>query len=139
MPGMRNLSVFLFLFLAFACSKDDDPEKFTSINGYWVVRSPDNETTVTFRIGVDPDNKQVINAAFVNHNGADYNSQPINSVLVVTSATQIESITFLTDQIVIRFLELSANSEFTEMDIANSSFRIDGVFREFAMIKATRP
>jgi hypothetical protein len=38
----------------------------------------------------------------------------------------------------VRFQEITVNNSFTEMQINISSFNIDGAFREFPMIKATR-
>lgn len=135
---MRKLSVIFILFLGLSCNKDDDPEKYTSFNGYWIVRTPDDATAVTFSIGVDSDNKPAIVRASVEHNGSDYNSQPIDGALIVTSPTEIESLTLVTDRFVIRFLTLTANNDFTQMQIANSIFTIDGGFREFSMLSATR-
>jgi hypothetical protein len=135
---MRKLPMIFILFLGLSCNKDDDPEKFTSFNGYWIVRTPDDATTVTFRISVDADNNPIIDRTSVQHSGADYNSQPIDAELIVTSPTEIESVTFVTGRFVIRLLTLSTNSDFTEMQIANSIFTIDGGFREFSMISATR-
>ena len=140
---MRKLPLILFLILGVACNKEDDPEKFTSFNGYWFVRTPDDSTTVTFRIGVDADNENTVSFASVRHNQTDYNSKPIDAGIVATTASEIESITILNNIpqapfFVIRFLEITVNSDFTEMDITNSTFNIDGGYREFAMIKATR-
>lgn len=140
---MRRLSVILFLVLAFACDKDDDPEKFTSINGYWVVRTPDDATTVTFRIVQDSDSEYAVDAVLVSHNGTNYDSKPVEARIAVTSPTEIESITLInTDAtipfFVIRFQQITVNSDFTEMDIGISSFTIDGVINGFPMIKATR-
>lgn len=134
---MRQL--FCFLILLFACScGDDDPKKYSSINGYWIVRTPDNATNVTFRIGQNTDKEFVIESVLVNHNGTDYNTQPVDTQIIVTSPTEIESITFRADIFVIRFLTITVNSEFTELAITNSIVRIDQDFREFPMIKATR-
>ena len=140
---MRKFSLMLFLFLGLACNKDDDPDKNTSINGYWVVRTPDSATDVTFRIGQDADEQYIIETASVRHNGSDYNSKPIDAEITVLSPQEIETITILNNSpaipfFVVRFLDISVNGEFTEMEITNSTFNIDGVFREFSMIKATR-
>jgi len=135
---MRKLPVILILFLGLSCNNDDDPQKYTSILGYWVVRTPDDATTVTFRIALDADSVYIVDKASVQHNGSDYNSQPIDAALIVTSETEIESLTLVTNQFVIRLLTMSANSTFTEMQIANSIFTIDGVIREFSMFSATR-
>lgn len=128
----------MILFLVLACSKDDDPEKYTSISGYWVVRTPDGATTVGFRIGLDADNVHVVDRASVQHNGTDYNEQPIDTDIIVTSDTEIESVTLVTNRFVIRLLTLTSNSGFTEMEIENSIFTIDGEIREFSMFNATR-
>ena len=142
---MRKLPVLLLLFVVLACNKDDDPEKFTSINGYWIVRTPDDATEVTFRISQDSDNQYVVEAenVFVKHDGRDYNSKEIDAGISVPNATGIESITLVVNSpsppfFVIRFQEISVNSDFTEMQINISSFNIDGTFRAFPMIMATR-
>lgn len=134
---MRKVLIF-FLLLGVACDKEDDPEKYTSFNGYWIVRTPDDATTVTFRIAVDSDNITVIDRASLEHNGKNYDSQPIDGALIVTSPTEIESLTLVGDGFVVRFLTLTTNGDFTQMEIANSIFTIDGAFREFSMIKAVR-
>lgn len=134
---MRKLVIFFF-FLAIACDKEDDPEKFSSLNGYWVVRTPDEATTVTFRIAVDADNNTVIDRASVQHDGNDYNSEPIDAALIIASPTEIESLTLVSGRLIIRFLAMTANSDFTQLQIDNSIFTIDGAFREFSMIQATR-
>ncbi|MEX2232157.1 MAG: hypothetical protein WD824_08355 [Cyclobacteriaceae bacterium] len=134
---MRKLSLIIFLILGWGCNKDD-PEKFTSIAGYWIIRTPDDATTVTFRIGQDSNGEFIVESAAVRHNGTDYNAQPIDAGIFPISPTQIESITFRTNSFVLRFLEISVNTDFTEMDITNSILLFDGVFREFSMIKATR-
>ena len=137
----------LFLILAFValfgCNKDDDPKKFTSINGYWVVTTPDDATTVAFRIGQDADKEYRIEAVDVRHNGSSYNSKPVDADIIVRSATMLESLTFVTGDptvpfFVIRFMEISVNADFTEMEIANSTFHIDNAHREFPMLSATR-
>jgi hypothetical protein len=141
---MRKLSLILLLSLAgSACNDDDGPEKFTSINGYWIVRTPDDATEVAFQVAQDGDARFIIQGVSVNHRGSDYNSKPIDAAINVTSATEIESITMVntTAQIpffVIRLQQIVVNSSFTEMQINISSFNIDGVFRQFPMIKATR-
>lgn len=136
---MRKLAVILFLFSAGSCRDDDDPQKFSSLVGYWVVRTPDAATTLTFRIGIDPDTDQLaIENASVRHDGVDYNSGPVDAALVVTSESEVESMTFRATQFTIRLWTLTANADFTEMEIANSSFVIDQAFREFSMITATR-
>lgn len=140
---MRRIVVFLVLVLSVACDKEDDPDKLTSINGYWIVRTPDGQTDVTFRIGHDSDNITVIDRASVIHNGIDFNSKPVDSDIVLVSAREIESITLVNNSLdvpyfVIRLLNLSANEEFTEMQIESSIFNINGEFRQFEMITATR-
>lgn len=140
---MRSLWWFLLVALAAACSEDDGPSRPTSILGYWTVDTPDNATRVTFRIGQDSDQQYIIEAASVNHNGSDYRSKPVEAGLVILSANEIESISILNNDptipfFVIRFLDISVNADFTEMEIANSTFNIDGVFREFPMIVARR-
>lgn len=140
---MRKISWFLVVALVVACNKDDDPAKPTSILGYWTVQTPDKTTRVTFSIGQDADQAYIIEAASVNHNGTDYHSKPVEAGLVVQSPNQIESITILNNDstipfFVIRFLNISVNTDFTEMEIENSTFNIDGEFRQFSMIKATR-
>ena len=134
---MRKVLIFVFL-VAVGCDKEDDPEKYTSFNGFWVVRTPDDATTVSFRIALDADNNTVIDRALVEHNGKNYDSQPIDGALIVTSPTEIESLTLVGDGFVVRFLTLTTNSDFTQLQIANSIFTIDGAFREFSMISATR-
>ena len=131
------------LLTALACDKDDDPGKFTSINGYWIVRTPDDATNVTFRVIQDADKLHTISNVAVRHNGVDYNSKQIEGGLTVVSAREIESITmfnnsFIAPFFVIRFQEISVNADFTEMQINISNFNIDGTFREFSSIIATR-
>lgn len=140
---MRKPVHIIFFFLLLACNKDDDPEKYSSINGYWEVKTPDNATTVTFRVAQDSDQQYVIETATVNHNGVDYNSKPIDASIVTTSPTEVESITMLNNDnnvpfFIIRFLDISVNADFTEMQITNSIFHIDNNAREFPMLKATR-
>ena len=135
---MRKLSIILLIVLGLGCSKDDEPEVFTSITGYWIVRTPDNATEITFRIGIDSNNEYIVETSGVNHNGSDYTRQPIDVGLFVISPTEIESITFRTNDFVIRLLDISVNNTFTELEITNSILLIDGIFREFAMMKATR-
>ena len=135
---MRKLPLILFLFLGLACDKDEDPEPPTSISGYWVVRTPDGATTVTFRIGVDADNLYIVDRVSVVHDNSDYGAQPINAAIVVTSSNQIESITFQAASLVIRFWDIAVNTGFSEMTISNASFVIEGSIRSFEMIHATR-
>lgn len=140
---MRRLAVFVFILLSAACNKEDDPDKFTSINGYWTVTTPDGATNVTFRIAQDADNLFIIDKASVVHNATDFNSKPIDAQIVMLSTQEVESITFLNNSFeapyfIIRLLNLTANGDFTEMEIDNSIFNINGEFREFATIKATR-
>ena len=111
---MRKLSAVLMLLTALACDKDDDPGKFTSINGYWIVRTPDDATNVTFRVIQDADKLHTISNVAVRHNGVDYNSKQIEGGLTVVSAREIESITmfnnsFIAPFFVIRFQENSLN------------------------------
>ena len=134
---MQKLALIGFLVLAFACNKEDDPEVFTSLSGYWIVRTPDNATTVTFKIVIDANSQYVIENTSVTHGGV-YGGQPIDSRITVTSATEVESIYFRTSDFVIGLLGMSVNSTFTELQISNSSWNIDGVFREFSLIAATR-
>ena len=131
------------LLTALACDKDDDPGKFTSINGYWIVRTPDDATNVTFRVIQDADKLHTISNVAVRHNGVDYNSKQIEGGLTVVSAREIESITmfnnsFIAPFFVIRFQEISVYADFTEMQINISNFSLDGTFREFSSIIATR-
>ncbi|MEO5601958.1 MAG: hypothetical protein ABIR06_13645 [Cyclobacteriaceae bacterium] len=135
---MQKLALIGFLVLAFACNKEDDPEVFTSLSGYWIVRTPDNATTVTFKIVTDANSQYVIENISVTHNGGAYGGQPIDSRIMVTSPTEVESIYFRTSDFVIGLLGMSVNTTFTELQISNSSWNIDGAFREFAMIAATR-
>lgn len=139
---MRTLATIVLLALAVGC-KEDDPEKFTSINGYWTVATPDAQTTVSFRIGQDSDNINVIDKVTVVHNSTNFNSKPIDAGIITVSEKDIESITFRNNSFeapyfVIRFIDISVNEDFTEMQIANSSFNVNGEFREFAMINAVR-
>lgn len=139
---MRKLAVILCLVVSAACN-DDDVRRYTSIDGYWIVRTPDDNTDVTFRIGRDGDNQFIVESVDVHHNGTDYNTKDTDAEVNVLSEHEIESITFVTTvpQVpfyVIRFQSVSVNADFTEMVISNSSFNIDGVFREFAMITARR-
>ncbi|MGC1241052.1 MAG: hypothetical protein WA874_05675 [Chryseosolibacter sp.] len=135
---MRKFLFVIFLVSAIACNKDDDPDKFTSIQGYWIVRTPDNLTEITFRIAVNSDNEQVVDAVSMKHNGSDYNKAPIGAEIALLSPTEIEYISFRTNDFVIRFWTISVNADFTTMEIANSSFVIDQNFREFSMINASR-
>ncbi len=140
---MRKVPLFLFLIVVSACNKDDDPKKYTSADGFWIVRTPDQATEVTFRIGQDADNLYIVDNVVVRHNGTDYNTKPIDGGISVLSATEIESITMVNNSttppfFVVRFQEISLNNDFTEMMINISSINIDGAFRQFPMIKATR-
>ena len=140
---MRKISVILLLLLAAACNKDEDPGKYTSINGYWIVRTPDEATGVTFRVDPDSDGLFTVTGVNVRHNGNDYNSKPIDARIIVISANEIESITivnnsFVAPYFVIRFQEITVNDDFTEMSINISSYNIDGDFREFSATRATR-
>jgi hypothetical protein len=140
---MRKVWCILLLVLPLACNKDDDPDKFTSINGYWIVRTPDDATDVTFRINKDADSQYLIDNVIVRHAGTTYDSKPIDAEISVLSATAIESITLVNSSaqvpfFVIRFQEVTVNEAFTEMQINISSFNIDGVFRQFAPLTGTR-
>lgn len=136
---MRKLTfLVLVLLLAFACKKDDDPKAFNSVSGYWIVRTTDDITTVSFTIIPDADNDYAIESASVTYNGDVYTAQPIDTRIITVSDTEIESITFRSDDFIIRLLEITAINNFTELQISNSTFVIDGIIREFAMIKATR-
>lgn len=135
---MQKFWFIVFLVMAFGCNKDDDPKVFKSISGHWIVRTPDNTTTITFNIGTDSNSQYVIENAGITHNGASYSRQPIDARIIVSSDTQVESITLRTDDFIIRLLEMTVNSNFTEMQISNSIWTISGVIREFPMINATR-
>jgi hypothetical protein len=140
---MRKLAVILSLVLAAACNDDDSANKYTSIDGYWIIRTPDDNTEVTFKIGRDADNQFIVQNVSVHHNGTDYNTKETDARITVVSETEVESITLITTVAeipfyVIRFQSISVNASFTEMLISNSSFLVDGVHSEFAMITATR-
>jgi hypothetical protein len=135
---MQKLACILIVLLSFACSKDDDPKPLTSIAGNWVVETPDGETVINFKIGKDSDNAYIVESSSVRHNGG-VNSQPIDARIITTSDTHIESITFRTDDFIIRLLEVSVNSDFTQLQITNSTFVVGGIFREFAGMTGTRP
>lgn len=144
MKEMRKTPLFLLaILLVLGCNKDDDPAPYTSINGYWVVRTPDDATDVTFRISQDSDNLHTVGNVIVTHNSTNYDSKPIDARITILSANEIESITmvnnsFLAPFFVIRFQDISVSDDFTEMQINVSSFNIDGNFREFTPITATR-
>jgi hypothetical protein len=133
---MRKLTCILLL-LSFACNKDDDPKKFTSISGNWLVITPDDATTISFRIGKDSNGEYVVESSTVRHNGG-INSEPIDARIVTTTETHIESITFRTNDFIIRFLEVSVDTGFTQLEITNSTLIVGGVFREFAGMSGTR-
>lgn len=140
---MRKAPLILVILLGLACDKDDDPARYTSINGYWIVRTPDDFTTVVFRISQDSDNQHAVGDVMVTHNGTNYDSKPIDARIIVVSSNQIESITivnnsFVAPYFVIRLQEISADNDFTQMQANFSSFNVDGNFREFALITATR-
>ncbi len=135
---MGKFWFFILIILGLSCNKDNDPNVFTSITGYWIVRTPDNATNITFRIGINSNKEYIIESVTVNHNGSDYSRQPIDARLIVFSPTEIESLTFRTDDFVIRFLDILVNNDFTELAISNSILVFDGTFRDFPMIKATR-
>ena len=135
---MRRFSFVLVLISALACNKDEDPEKHTSFNGYWIVRTPDGLTEVSFRLGTDADNVQIVDAVSLTHNGSVYNKGVIDAEVAVTSPTELEFISFRTNDFVIRLWTISINGDFTEMQITNSSFVIDKIFREFPMLTASR-
>jgi hypothetical protein len=135
---MQKLTFILIVLLSFACNKDDDPKAFTSIAGNWVVTTPDSQTVINFRIGKDSNNEYIVESSSVRHNGG-VNSQAIDARIVAVSDTNIESITFRTDDFIIRLLEVSVNSNFTELQITNSTFVVGGTFREFAGMTGTRP
>ncbi len=140
---MGRLAAILLLVLAIGCNKEDDPEKFTSINGHWTLSTPDGLTRVSFSISQDSDNINVIDRISVVHNATDFNSKPIDAGIITISGREIESITFTNNSFeppyfVIRLLNISVNEDYTQMQIANSSFNINGEFREFSMINATR-
>jgi hypothetical protein len=136
---MRWKLLFLILAVLWACDKDNDPKKFNSFNGYWTVTTPDAATTVTFKIGVDSNNAPAIESATVHHNGSDYTNEPIDTELIMTSATAIESITFRTTQFVIRLEGVTTSTDFREMYIAHSYFTIDSVIETYLGLTATRP
>jgi hypothetical protein len=140
---MRKLSVMLLLLLAAACNDDEDSGKYTSINGYWIVRTPDDATSVAFRIGQDADGLFEVGGVNVRHSGTDYNTKPIDARISVISANEIESITIINNSLVapffvIRYQSITVNDDYTEMDIEISSYNIDGSFREFSSTRATR-
>jgi hypothetical protein len=127
---MRKLALILLIVFVVACDKEDDPDKNTSINGYWTVKTPDDQTTVTFRVSQDADNIHIIDRVSVVHNGTEYNTKPIDADIIVLSPTEIESITFVNNSFqipffVIRFMNISVSSDFIRMDIDNSSFNVD--------------
>jgi hypothetical protein len=134
---MQKLTCILVVLLSLGCSKDD-PKPLTSIAGNWVVTTPDSETVINFRIGKDSNNEYIVESSSVRHNGG-VNSQAIDARIITTSDTQIESITFRTDDFIIRLLEVSVNNDFTQLQITNSTLIIGGVFREFAGMTGTRP
>lgn len=140
---MYKISAIVFLLLAIGCNKDDEPEKFKSINGFWILRTPDSQTTLSFRIAQDQDNINVIDRVSVVHNGTNFDSKPIDAEIITISAREIESLTFVNNSFevpyfVIRLTSISVNEDFTEMQIANSAFNLNGEFREFPMITASR-
>ena len=140
---MRKLPVIFLLLLAAACNDDDDPGKYTSINGYWIVRTPDEATNVAFKIAQDSDGLFTVGGVNVRHSGNDYNTKPIDARISVISANEIESITivnnsFVAPYFVIRLQDIKVNDAFTEMRIHISSYNIDGSFREFSDTQATR-
>ena len=141
---MHRLALILLVVFVLACDKEDDPDKITSINGYWTVQTPDDQTTVTFRVTQDADDIHIIDRVSVVHNGTEYNTKPIDADIIVLSPTEIESITFVNNSFeipffVIRFINISVSSDFLRMDVDNSTFNVDGQFREFPMISASRP
>lgn len=141
---MQKLALILFLALALSCDKDDDPDKFTSINGYWMVQTADGLTSVTFRVAQDADEIHIVDRVSVVHDGVDFNSKPIDADIIIISPKQIESITFVNNSFeipffVIRFMTISVNDDFTRMEIENSTFNINREFRQFDMLSATRP
>jgi hypothetical protein len=133
----RKLLVISLLILTGACN-DTDPPKYDSILGEWIIDTPDNETTIAFTIGLDTNNQYVIEAASVNHNGDNFEGHEIEGGLAI-STVQIESIVLSSDVFVLRFVDISVRGGFTEMEITSASLLINGVFREFEMIKAIRP
>jgi hypothetical protein len=140
---MRKFWVIAMLLLVIACNKDDDPEKFSSIDGYWIVRTPDDATEVTFRIGKDSDGLFIVDRVAVRHNGIAYDSKAIEARITLISDKQVESITMVNNSFVppffvIRYQDILVNDDFTEMQINISSFNVDGNFREFSPIIATR-
>ena len=140
---MRTIFLIGALLLVVACNKDDDADKFSSVNGYWIVRTPDDATTVTFWIGQDPDGLLMVDRVAVRHNGVQYNSDNSDARITLVSAREVESITIISQSFVppfyvIRFQDIQVNDSFTEMQISIASFNVDGVFREFSSIVATR-
>jgi hypothetical protein len=136
--GMRRkLRVILLLILTGACN-NNDPPKYDSILGDWMIQTPDNETTINFLIGLDINNQFIIETATVNHNGDDFEGHLIDGGLAI-SPTQIESIVISSDVFVLRFIDIKVAGGFAEMEITTASLLINGAFREFSMIKATRP
>lgn len=134
---MRKMLAVLLLISVAACKEDDEAP--ASINGYWTVETPDGATTVTFRIAQQED----ITETIVNHNGKSYTSKPVDAGFSAISEHELESITFVNNNyeipfFIIRFQQVTINSDFTEMSIATASFNIDGVFRQFTDLRATR-
>ena len=140
---MHKFRTIVLLLLLAGCNKEDDANKFTSINGLWIVRTPDALTTLSFRISQDQNNIHVIDRPSVVHNGTDLNTKPIDAQIITMSAREVESLTFTNNSfeqpyLVIRLTNISVNEDFTEMQIDNSSFNVDGEFRQFSMITARR-
>jgi hypothetical protein len=134
---MKNSTLILLVALACGCHKDDEPKAYTSLLGNWVVRTPDNATVVSFRIDIS-NNEYVILSPSVKQNGGAYTKEPIDAQVLVTTATELESISFHTSDFIIRFLEITVNTGFTELTIANSTLVIGTDIRAFAQMKATR-
>jgi hypothetical protein len=134
---MRKLIFLLIAALALACSKDNNPGPPSSVNGYWMVSTPDGFTTVTFKIGVGTNNEPVIESVLVNHQGTTY-TQSIDVSLIPLSGGGIESISFRATEFVILLEGITVNADFTEMQIAHSTFTFGMDIRNFAVLKGIR-
>lgn len=140
---MRKHLWILLLIVSFCCEDEDQPQPPSSIEGYWIVRTPDDATALAFEIRGDQDNGFQITEFSVNHNGVVYGTKPVDADIMVTSATEVESMTFVTLDaqppfFVIRFQQVTVSDDFTEMQINFATFQIDGQTRAFEKMGATR-